>query len=262
MLRHLDRPVLLDRTPRELLLIAGGLGISAYELSICGPNGNIATYLLFTAALVVRFYAARAILVGLIVGAVGQVLPAIRLAADPWRWLGSHAPLIGLWVGGLALLCSRDLVRRFDRAPSRHRWLPNYWAALDPSDARRLRWSGYAIGAAIGGLVQTWRLSSDPPSWLLPLIIAISICGALLVLGRAVMLLALPALAITVVALFAPQIGAAETQLAARWGCVAYTGTIGPLIRGAHFVLPITIAASAAAALALPYAWRVLRRLR
>ena len=44
---------------------------------------------------------------------------------------------------------ARDL-RRFERAPSRVRWLPNLWAGFTAAQTRTLRWSAYAAGALAG----------------------------------------------------------------------------------------------------------------
>lgn len=266
LLSALDRPLLAGRTARELLLIAGGLGISAFETWRCGFGGNVVTYLVFTAALVLRFYAARAVLVGLIVGAVGQVLPNLRAMHDPLRWLVLNWGLVLLWVGGLFLLCSKDLVARYDRAPSRYRWLPNCWAELGIWDARLLRWCGYALGAAIAGLVQVWRNTAVAPSWLFPLIVAISVAAGLLMLGRAVVLLAIPLLGVAVLLIVAPHIATAELGLTYPGAPAIYhaqlaSGVYWLVGRGSQFVLPVSLAAFVAAVLALPYSVRLLRRL-
>ncbi|MCA9673348.1 MAG: hypothetical protein KC503_47495 [Myxococcales bacterium] len=258
MLRHLDRPLLAGRTARELLLVGGALTVTIAQLArsgLSGNVGNLVVYLAFAAALWLRFYAARALLVGLVVAAMAQVLPQLRAHHAPLLMLAAHKGLVLAWVGGLLLLCSRDLVARYDRAPSRHRPFPNFWAAVDPRDARWLRGCGYALAACIGASVSIWRLSAAPPAWLLPVIVALSVAVALLCLGRAVVLVVLPLMSLVVVLLFASVVGVAEAQLSSRyyaWG----------LIGAPAHVLPAMIAAAAAGLLALPYSLRVLSRAR
>jgi hypothetical protein len=61
-------------------------------------------------------------------------------------------------VVGIALLASSDLVDRFERAPSRLRWLPNPWAGFTAAETRSLRWAAYAAGALTGLLDHTLQL--------------------------------------------------------------------------------------------------------
>lgn len=247
MLTLLDRPVtsLAGRTPRELLLVGGALAVTFAELRSCALSGNIAVYLAFAAAMWLRLYAARGLLVALIVAGIAQTLPRVFYSySDPLAWALHNWPLVGSWVAGLLLLCSRDLVERYDRSPSRHRWLPNFWAALDPRHARWLRWSGYCLSASIGASVAVWRAVHAPPAWLLSAIVVMSLASVLLCLGRAVVLALLPVLAGGIGLLYLGHVG--------RYGY--------DQIGSAPHAIPAMIAVIAAGVLALPYAVRVLRR--
>ena len=117
-MKSLDREVILGRTVRELVCIAGGLGIITFEavrpLPIDWPN--MAVYIGATSLFALRFYAARAAAVATCLGAVVQQWPSLRLGEVDWETLALF-PLVAFVV-----LASSDLVDRFERAPSRVRW--------------------------------------------------------------------------------------------------------------------------------------------
>jgi len=270
MLKHLDRPLLAGRTARELLLISGGLCVSASEIWHRGLSGNAIVYLVITASLVLRLYAARALLVGLVVGAMAQVLPTALLHDGLADLVRTDLGLVLTWGGALLLLCSRDLEQRFDRAPSRFAWLPNFWTDIPQRDLRLLRICGYALGGLVAALVQTYCSSPFKPAWLLALIVAASLIGLLLVLGRsvAVLLASVLASAVAVGLLTRVDLDAPRTLLG------AVNEVYGTTLSGHHFgepdltafgwspqfVLPCILFAAVAAIIALPYAIRLVRR--
>ena len=80
-----------------------------------------------------RFFVARAAAVGACIGAIVQQWPHLR-SGDITPETLALVPL-----AGIALLASRDLVDRFERAPSRLRWLPNPWASFTAAQTRGMR---------------------------------------------------------------------------------------------------------------------------
>ena len=258
----LDRELLLGRTARELVVLAGGLAITVFELvrpeGIDGPN--LAVYVLATALFAARFYAARAAAVATCVGALAQQWPHLRAGEVTWETLGL------LPLAGIAVLASADLVARFERAPSRVRWLPNLWADFSAAETRTLRLSAYAAGALAGLLdhiAEQLRFTPDAAAWPRPCMLALSLALALLCAGRAVGLLVVWLASLTALVLLAPRLHASESVLAAMGlPALADPGLSLPasLVTAVHYLLPAAVLAALALALTTPSALRLLRR--
>lgn len=257
----LDREVLLGRTVRELLVILGGVSITALDFLHGRPDWpNVAVYVLATALFAARFYAARAAAVAACVGALAQQWPHLREGMVDWLTLGL------LPLAGILLLASSDLVARFERAPSRIRWLPNLWADFSAAQTRTLRWSAYAAGALAGLLDHITEMcprNAEPLAWTRPGMIALTLALILLCAGRAIGLLLVWAVSLFVLVALAPLLPAAESVLA-RAGVATLVApglTLPPAVgHAAHYLLPAALLAAIAAALTTPSVARLLRR--
>jgi hypothetical protein len=245
------------RTVRELLVVAGGLAIIVGELARPGQVdvGNLAVYVLATLLLLLRFFAARAAAVGACIGAIVQQWPHLR-AGDITPETLAVLPLLGI-----ALLASHHLVDRFERAPSRLRWLPNPWQNFTTAETRSLRWAAYAAGALSGLLDHSLQLMTVgartfgdiAPWWPRITMVALVAALALLCLGRAVGLLLVWVTALAVAILVAPLAWQAEPLLHT-------TLPLAPMYQfGAHYLLPLFLLALAALALTTPAVARLLR---
>ncbi len=251
------------RSPRELLILAGGVALCCSEL--LDPRtldlGNFLVYVLATVAFAVRVYFARAAAVGACVGALAQQWPHLRFGLE-------HVNLATLGVFPLlaiALLASPDLVRRFERETSRHRWLPNHWAPFTASQTRTIRWSIYSAGA-LGGLLDhtlqlsqhqvIWAAVENVPAWPRVAMISIVVCAGLLVLGRAIGLIGLWLTSIFVAVLIAPHAWTAE-----RWLIAHELPERAQVFWSAkHYLSPALLLAALTVITSTPFALRLLRR--
>jgi hypothetical protein len=261
-----DREVFLGRTPRELVCIAGGLAITTFELVRPLPVDwpNLAVYVGATLLFAVRFYAARAAAMAACFGALVQQWPSLRLGQYDWETLAVF-PLVAFVV-----LASSDLVERFERAPSRVRWLPNLWANFTAAQTRTLRWSAYAAGALAGLLDHITEQSVGDAGWARGSMIALTVSLVLLCAGRAVAMLLLWATSLVVAVYTIPLVLPAEATLAheATFSqfSVADFAPAGTLllpaaIAGARlYILPAAVLAVVALALTTPTVVRLLRR--
>jgi hypothetical protein len=255
LLNFLDRDVdwAGARSPRELIVLAGGIALCVAEAMSARPDiGNLLVYVLATVMFGIRAYFARAAAVGACIGALAQQWPHLRAglhAVDPMT-LG----LVPL--AALALLASSDLVERFERSPSRYRWMPNYWASYTDVQTRTIRWSIYTAGALAGLLdhiIHSTLLLAPP--WPRVAMVAIIVCSALLVLGRAIGLLGLWTTCLVVLVLISPHVWSAEQarldplHLSHR----AFSG-------GEHYLLAALMLAAATVVMATPFVLRLLRR--
>lgn len=254
----IDRPLLLGRTGREYLLIALGVGAIVHDLLYCSDASvagwNIAGYSVAILSLVVRFYAARALGVGWCVSAIilqltSLQLPGMSLVDLPWIAL--------MPVAILALLASRDLVDRYDLAPSRIRWLRNYWAEVPRSFARRAAWVGYLLGSLGAMLLYAYlqsRALRMAETW--ALLACLGCLGAvlLLVAGRAFGFFLAAAIGIGTALAVWPQIGPARAVLAAGgWHRMS-----GLFVAAPQYALPVFAMGIAIALIAAPYVVRLL----
>ena len=255
-----DREVFLGRTPRELVCIAGGLAITTFELVRPLPVDwpNLAVYVGATLLFAARFYAARAAAVAACLGAVVQQWPSLRFGEVDWETLAVF-PLVAFVV-----LASSDLVERFERAPSRVRWLPNLWAGFTAAQTRTLRWSAYAAGALAGLLDHITEQAVYDAGWARGSMIALTVSLLLLCAGRAVAMLLLWATSLVVAVHTVPLVLPAEATLA-QFGVAGFAPAGTPLlpeaIAGAHlYILPAAVLAVVALALTTPTVVRLLRR--
>lgn len=258
-MRWIDDPLARvgGRTPRELLLLVAGVGYTVYELASDAPCWpNVLMYVVATAAFAVRFFPARALGVGVALGALAQRLPDLRYGTAELE-----TPHVWIALAVIVVLSSRDLEARYERSPSGIRWLPNAWAELPAGDMRRLRWCVYALGALAAGLGFTWGIpfadTGVDPLLVIGVLGALGAVIALLAAGRAPALLFVPLVCLPIAVMLGSQVAEAEAVLA---------GTALPLLdfglwRWPAFVLPGTALAVVASALALPYAVRLLRRI-
>lgn len=256
-MRSIDVPLprLRGRTPRELLLLSIGAGYCIYELTRpepCWPN--LAMYSLAVAAFAFRFFPARALGVGVALGALAQRLPDLRIDTSeletPHTWVA---------LGAIVLLASKDLEERFERAPSRIAWLPNAWAELPARDMRLLRACTYALGALGAGLGYAWGVpfvsSNVDPMLSLGVLGALIGIIALLVAGRAAALLLVPVVCAPIALALATQLADAEGFIRLGWAPLDYGLSGFP-----QFVLPGIVLAIVASLIALPYCVRLLWR--
>ncbi|WAS94307.1 hypothetical protein [Nannocystis punicea] len=255
-----DREFILGRTPRELVCILGGLAIITFELVRPSPVDvpNLLVYVVATALFAVRFYAARAAAVAACLGAVVQQWPHLRFGEVDWETLGLF-PLVAF-----VLLASSDLVERFERAPSRVRWLPNLWAGFTAAQTRTLRWSAYAAGALAGLLDHITEQAVQDAGWARGSMIALVVSLLLLCAGRAVALLLLWATSLVVAVHVVPLVLPAEATLALfglKNFAPAGTSLLPAELAGAHlYILPAAVLAVVALALTTPTVFRLLRR--
>src|SRR5262245_35826641 len=105
-MRGLDtslRP-LLGRTPREVILIAGGLTICAFELHRPTVNPwHLALFVAGTALFAVRFFAARVVAIGILLSAIAAHLSGLRYGAG-WGQQHLFWGTYGMGAGVLLLL--------------------------------------------------------------------------------------------------------------------------------------------------------------
>ncbi|PCC71329.1 hypothetical protein SAMN02745121_00868 [Nannocystis exedens] len=255
-----DREWIFGRTPRELVCILGGLAIITFEVLPPEPIDwpNLAVYVAATLAFAVRFYAARAAAVATCLGAVVQQWPHLRFGEVDWETLGL-LPLLAF-----VLLASSDLVERFERAPSRVRWLPNLWAGFTAAQTRILRWSAYAAGALAGLLDHITEQAVQDAGWARGGMIALTVSLLLLCAGRAVALLLLWATSLVVAVHVVPLVLPAEATLAlsgVESFAPAGTPPLPAEIAGADlYILPAAALAGVALALTTPTVVRLLRR--
>ncbi|MCB9568649.1 MAG: hypothetical protein H6710_15765 [Myxococcales bacterium] len=219
------------RSPRELVILAGGAAISMGELFSRHVDwGNLCVY----------------------VGAIAQQWPHLRGGLD-------HANIETLAIlplAAIALLSSRDLVERYDRAPTLIFGIPNPWAAYTLAQTRTIRWSCYAAGALAGLLDHTLQSAyATAPLWPRAAMVGLMVSIGLLFIGRAIGLLTLWGITVAVAVLIAPSVLVAEQVLSHELFArdVLYTSR-------AIYILPIFVLAVAAAAIATPFTLRLLRR--
>jgi hypothetical protein len=259
-MRIFDHPisVLRERTPRELALLSIGAGYCVYELFFTQTVPlNVVMYALATITFAFRFFPARALGVGVAIGALAQRLPDLRVS---WNELGS--PHTWAAIAVIVLLASRDLEERFDRAPSPIRFVPNAWAALPAADMRVLRSCVYALGALAALLVYVWGptiwFTPAMPDvlWMVGTIAAIASTILLLVAGRAPALLLVPIVCVPIGAVLGTEVALAERSMVDPSVAVGHGFAWLP-----QYVLPAVLFAVIATLLALPHSFRLVRAL-
>lgn len=261
LLRAVDRPVpVVRRTPRELLIIgvASSTAVTSWLEHGARDLGNTLAFAAVALAFAVRFFAARVIATAVAVAAASLHL------MYAWRDGWADRPLLAIayFLGAILVLQSRDLVARFDDAPSRGRVLPNFWRELPVADRRRLALlvHGVAVTLAMLYYVRYLVLAAGLPAplWLEAGIVGAALTGVLLLFGRAV------------AALLAAIAGAALAALLAAHAPVAWTVAAGAYVTTAtpavaraapHLLLGATLAATFTVMAAAPWAWRLLHLL-
>lgn len=261
LLRAVDRPVpVVRRTPRELLIIGVAAATAVRSWFELGTRdlGNTLAFAAVAVAFGVRFFAARVIAMAVAVAATGlHVVYA-------WRDGGADLQLLGIayFLGAILVLNGRDLIARFDDAPSRGRGLHNFWRELPVADRRRLALLVYGVALTLAMLyyvrylVVTAKL--PVPLWVEAGIVGAALTGVLLLFGRAVAAL-LAATAGTALAVML----AAHTPVAWTVAGGAYVTAATPAVaRSApHLLLGATVAATFTVMAAAPWAWRLLHLL-
>jgi hypothetical protein len=259
-MRFVDDPVrLVRRTPRELLVIgiAATTAITSWLELGTRDVGNTLAFAAVAVAFAVRFFAARVIATAVAVSATGLHL------AYAWREGFAARPLLGVayFLTAILILGGRDLVARFDDAPSRGRILHNFWRELSTADRRRLALVVHGVALTLSMLYyvrQNLLLArQDVPLWLEAGIVGAAAVGVLLLFGRAI------------AALLAATAGAALAAVLAAHAPVAWSVATGTYVTlsmpaAARVAPQLMLAATAAAALtamaSAPWAWRLVAR--
>jgi hypothetical protein len=260
-MKMIDTPLpWMNRTGRELILIGGGLAICLVELARPQISPwNLGVFGVGTALFAARFFAARVVVIGVLLSAVASCFSGLRYGAG-WTPSGLYWGAYPMLVGVL-LLISRDLEQRFDFAASGPGWRLNRWRELPRAHWRASTVLGWLLGILGHFLLRGWQSAGAAgPTW--PLIAIVVCIGAVLLLftGRSIVFVISAALGIAVAALVLPQVGGAEALMHHPYGGVE----TAPLWRGMpDSALPAAIAAVGTALVSLPYAllhlWHGLR---
>ncbi len=277
LLRAVDRPVpVVRRTPRELLIIGVASATAVRSWFELGTRdlGNTLAFAAVAVAFAVRFFAARVIAMAVAVAAAGlHVIYAWRdgglqrayaSGVDDVGREAADLQLLGIayFLGAILVLSSRDLVTRFDDAPSRGRVLHNFWRELPVADRRRLALLVYGVALTLSMLYYVRFLvvaaKLSVPLWVEAGIAGAALTGVLLLFGRAV------------AALLAATAGIALAAMLAAHAPVAWTVAGGAYVTAAtpavarsapHLLLGATVAATFTVMAAAPWAWRLLHLL-
>jgi hypothetical protein len=259
-MKVLDTPIVLNRTLRELILIAGGLVICATELARDGTNPwHLAVFVAGTALLAMRFFAARVVAIGVLLSAIAAHLSNLRYG-DGWTETEVHWCVYPM-AAGVLLLMSRDLAQRFDFAASGPGWRLNRWRDLPRAHWRASTLLGWWLGILGHFLLRGWQSAGDAaPSWPLYAIVACIACVVLLFTGRSIVFVVAAALGIAVTLAIWPHIGGAEAMLDRAWA----TGPTEAMWRARpDSALIAAVSAAGTAIVSLPYAlmhvWHGLR---
>jgi hypothetical protein len=244
-----DRPLpkLFQRTPRELAIV--GIGVFGVVYGLADPHcygvSWVAVFGVAALLFAVRFWPARPVALGACLASIAQCA-VVRTPRD-WPWALAAA------IGAVVLLSSRDLAARFEEAPESPRFFPNAWASLPRADARRLRFSAYALAVLAAVLMQAWLMGARGFPWSPVVVAVLGVAIALLALARAAVLLVVTGLALAIAIAVMPSIvGAGATIEGFR---------LDSSTPDAHVVAGLACAAAAVAfALAAPYAVRLIRR--
>lgn len=214
---------LVQRTLRELLLIAGGAAFTMSAVLRHEPWLFVGIYAFATLVFAARFFPARAFAVATSIAAIVQTLVVFRFDV-PWRSWVFYVPF-----AVLAGMLSRDLTKRFDRAPSPMAWMPNRWAALPETHARRLRICAYAVATQAAAIVASPFAEATAAKVAMTALWALLL---LLVLGRAMAVLLAPFVTMPVAYFWAAEFATRRDLLfvepAVRWSLEG----IGPLCAG------------------------------
>jgi hypothetical protein len=257
-MKLLDTPILLGRTPRELVILGGATLACGLALYLHAPWALVATFVVTTVMLATRFFAARIVAIGMLATALAAHVSFTRYGKfwGPAFRLRDHVPELSFIALGLLLLCGRDLAARYDLQPSGTGWRINRWR-----DLPRLHWRmSCVLGVALGALGHfLWAAQRNVPAadgvfarWAIYALLA---CLVLLFIGQAIGFLASAALGIAVLVEALPQLGAAEAHLHN-----AMAPAPGLFAGSPHTAVPMVIAASIVVLVAVPYSGLLLWR--
>ena len=241
---NIEVGALRGRTVRELVLIAGGSAFTVSAVLRDEPWAFIAVYALATTSFLLRFFPARAFAVATSIAAITQQLVCTNFALRWNAWI-LYVPFVVL-----AGTLSRDLTRRFDRAPSRVSWLPNRWADLPENHAQRLRVCGYALAAQAAALFARQSMLGTHS---LSTYVAIGVLWgtlAMLTLGRAMAIFLAPLVSLPAAYIWVSQLEAVGTRGPEGAAKELAMQAVGPLC------------AATACAVSLTYVAQLLRILR
>lgn len=261
-MKVLDTPIRpLNRTVRELLLIAGGLAFCAFELTRPDTNPwHLGVFVAGTGLFALRFFAARVVAIGVLLSAMAAHLSGQRYG-DGWVQLDLHWGVYAM-AAGVLLLMSRDLAQRFDFAESGPGWRLNRWRELPRTHWRASTLLGWLLGILGHFLLRGWQGAGDAaPSWPLYAIIGCIACVLLLFTGRSIVFVIAAGIGIAVALAVAPHVGAAEALLdqARAAGPTEAMWRVRP-----DSALVAAASAAGVALVSLPYAllhvWHGLRR--
>jgi hypothetical protein len=258
-MRGLDtslRP-LLGRTPREVILVGGGLTICAFQLNQPHVNPwHLGVFVAGTALFAVRFFAARVVAIGILLSAIAAHLSGLRYGAG-WMQQSLHWSAYAMSAGVL-LLMSRDLQQRFDFNASGPGWRMNRWRELPRSHWRASTVLGWLLGILGHFLLRGWQpAGAAAPMW--PLV-AMLVCFAgvmLLFSGHSIVFVITTALGVVVAALVIPQVGDAEGLVASARHLPVPSSVMWRA--SPDSALPTAIAAVGTALVSLPYAFLHIR---
>ncbi len=260
---HVDTPLrsLLGRTPREAILIAGGLAICALEAARPTPSPwNLGVFGAGTALFAARFFAARVVAIGVLLSAIAAQLSGLRYGVG-WTDSSLHWGTYPM-AAGVLLLMSRDLQARFDFGASGPGWRLNRWRELPRAHWRASTLLGWLLGILGHFLLRGWQpAGAAAPTW--PLLAMLVCLGSVLLLftGRSIVFLITAILGVVVAAMIIPQVADAEAFLAHARHLPRPTSVLWRA--SPDSALPAAIAAVGTALVSLPYAvlhvWHALR---
>ncbi|HUQ03942.1 MAG TPA: hypothetical protein VM261_15700 [Kofleriaceae bacterium] len=252
---------LLGRTPREVILIGGGLTICGFQFTLPTVNPwHLGVFVAGTALFAVRFFAARVVAIGILLSAIAAHLSGLRYGAG-WVQQSLHWSAYAMGAGVL-LLMSRDLQQRFDFGASGPGLRLNRWRELPRSFWRVSTVLGWLLGILGHFLLRGWQpAGAAAPMW--PLIaMLVCIAGVMLLFsGHSIVFVITTILGVVVAALVIPQVGAAEALVANGRHLPAPSDVMWRV--SPDSALPAAIAAVGSALVSLPYAalhvWKSLR---
>lgn len=268
-LKLVDTPItrLAGRTPRELLILGTLMAFIASGLVAARPPWwDLSLFALALAAFATRFWAARILGIGICVSSLAMALVHVREGAWDLCALAPHQiSFAATWLAGLIVLSSRDLGRRFERAPS---WGVGRWKVTNPfAELPPLHLAAIAAGAvslgALGHLLLRAILVAQahglPATGLSIALGAIALTLLLLVAGRVVGLLAAAGVSTYLAIALGTKLCAAKLWLAwppSPCGPIAEPLAYHPGVVFIGFALALI-----GAAVTLPYAVVAIRRM-
>lgn len=259
-MRILDTPIrrLAGRTPRELLLIGYGAAATVAAPLLGDDSWNVFAYAGVTILFAARFFAGRVLYLSMCIAAIALQLASWALPAVT---LADQAPVFLQIAVCTLLLSGRDLVDRFDDHGRGLGPLRNFWRDLSIAQRRHVAWGIHLVGTTGACLHHMWwnveTIGQPVPAWLYAGVAATTVVGFLYVWGRALAAPAAVAVGGAIAWQLAPHLDAARAIVAGRWPAEAAPVEIA---WSAHLALAGFACAVAAAAIAVPWTVRWIRR--